>query len=329
MADDIVEPDISIQLRRPPFSRNDEVIKLYDFHDNISHQCSGYDGSFVNCSDEISLWWRMLQWLKVMLLKIARSYSGKPFMLFLPLLVGLCLGYILGRRHQDSQAKKRRKTLSITFDWISAIAFYICLMVTPAPPPSARIINKLAPVQKNDTNNSLNALPKDLASEKRENIVRSKLMSDADTCSESGVDANHVPRHIAVIMDGNRRYGKKKYGNESQGHWDGSSKLVEFAKWCIAEHVSVLTVFAFSTENWNRDPTEIASLMKIFAKYCDELRVEALKRDIKINVLSTDSTRVSHRQRAFGLQQYRKRIFLTSTFLHRFHQMFVMDFNEW
>jgi hypothetical protein len=126
----------------------------------------------------------------------------------------------------------------------------------------------------------------------REEYTRTKLKSERDTACESGVPPSQVPKHVAVIMDGNRRYGKAMYGNGSRGHWDGSSKLVEFAKWCLAEHVKVLTVFAFSSENWNRDPAEVASLMQIFAKYCDELRQEAIKKNIKIVVLSTDKEKV-------------------------------------
>lgn len=121
----------------------------------------------------------------------------------------------------------------------------------------------------------------------REANVRINIKNQDGTARESGVAPFQVPNHVAVIMDGNRRYGKAKYGNATKGHWDGSSKLVEFATWCLTEQIKVLTVFAFSSENWNRDPGEIASLMQIFAQYCDELRVEALKRDIKIMVLST------------------------------------------
>ena len=127
----------------------------------------------------------------------------------------------------------------------------------------------------------------------RENEARRHLKSATGTSRECEVPVDQVPKHIAVIMDGNRRYGKSKYGSAAKGHWDGSSKLVEFAKWCLAEHISVLTVFAFSSENWNRDPTEIAALMQIFAKYCDELRIEAVQRNIKITVLSTDFDKVS------------------------------------
>ena len=68
---------------------------------------------------------------------------------------------------------------------------------------------------------------------------------------------------------------------------------MDFAKWCIAEGVQYLSVYAFSTENWQRDPMEVASLMALFCKYCDELRIEAIQRNIRIIVLSTDTERVS------------------------------------
>ena len=56
-----------------------------------------------------------------------------------------------------------------------------------------------------------------------------------------------VPGHIAVIMDGNRRYGKNKYGEGVRGHADGSKTLVQFTDWCMDAGIKMLTVFAFST----------------------------------------------------------------------------------
>jgi undecaprenyl pyrophosphate synthase len=134
----------------------------------------------------------------------------------------------------------------------------------------------------------------DLDLPQREDSVRMHLQSNNGSAPESGITMSQVPNHVAVIMDGNRRYGKAHYGSASRGHWEGSSKLVEFAKWCLAEKIQVLTVFAFSSENWNRDPVEVASLMQIFARYCDELREEAIKKDIKILVLSTDQEKVGN-----------------------------------
>lgn len=124
----------------------------------------------------------------------------------------------------------------------------------------------------------------------RENHVRGDLTSDRDTLCESGIPQANLPRHIAFIMDGNRRYGRKQYGNTVAGHWDGSRKLLDVAKWCIAEKIPYATVYAFSTENWKRDPTEVASLMEIFAKYCEELRQESLARNIRVHILSTDTS---------------------------------------
>lgn len=93
-------------------------------------------------------------------------------------------------------------------------------------------------------------------------------------------------------MDGNRRYGRSKYNNVARGHWDGSKTLVDFCKWCLAEGVQILTVYAFSTENWNRSKSEISALMSIFVKYCDELRIEAVKKGIRIQVLSTETDQI-------------------------------------
>jgi Undecaprenyl pyrophosphate synthase len=103
----------------------------------------------------------------------------------------------------------------------------------------------------------------------------------------------HTLLYCRVIMDGNRRYGREKYNCANRGHVDGSKTLVEFSKWCLAEGVQMVTVYAFSTENWNRCPLEINSLMNLLCTYCDELRLEAQKRRIKVQLLSTDSQRVS------------------------------------
>lgn len=127
--------------------------------------------------------------------------------------------------------------------------------------------------------------------EERDVKTRHQLKTQVST-RESGVNLQSVPQHIAVIMDGNRRYGKAKYGNATRGHWDGSKTLIEFTKWCMAEGIQALTVYAFSTENWNRDESEISALMSIFCRYCEELRVEALREGIRIHVLETESENI-------------------------------------
>lgn len=56
----------------------------------------------------------------------------------------------------------------------------------------------------------------------------------------------------------------------------------------MARGVEIVTVYAFSTENWSRDPLEVTTLMTIFAKYAETFRVEALSRNVRVNILSTD-----------------------------------------
>lgn len=281
----------------------DERIELFGhlFDDNSSNQCHC---SCIPCADDQPLWWLMLRWLKMMLLNVARSYDAKPFILVIaPLLVGIAIGYILGRRkHFGAQ----ERMLTFSSKWFTRIRDWLSLWclrvgVRMAERNSRKIGDSTyCSVESNENNGQTpsHSLPSIIVDDpevlgEKEVQVRANLNSEDGMECESGVDPSRVPRHVAVIMDGNRRYGKAKYGSVSKGHWDGSSKLVEFAKWCIAEHISVLTVYAFSTENWTRDPSEVASLMAIFAKYSDELRVEAVKRNIRIHVLSTDSTRVS------------------------------------
>lgn len=97
-----------------------------------------------------------------------------------------------------------------------------------------------------------------------------------------------VPTHIAVIMDGNRRYGRKRHADPLQGHWVGGQTLVNFVNWCMEDGVKILTVYAFSTENWNRDIDEVNTLMMIISKYAESFKIEAVKKNIQVKVLCTD-----------------------------------------
>ena len=151
--------------------------------------------------------------------------------------------------------------------------------------------NKKDPTQTNRNHNHSSNNDTD-DNEERDSQTRTYLQSPLHTQKESKIPIQHLPQHIAIIMDGNRRYGKTKYNSITRGHWDGSKTLIDFAKWCIAEHIEILTVYAFSTENWNRSREEVSSLMRMFCKYCDELRVEAKERGICVRVLSTETDKV-------------------------------------
>lgn len=100
------------------------------------------------------------------------------------------------------------------------------------------------------------------------------------------------PKHIAVIMDGNRRFGKRRHADALQGHWAGGQTLVDFIQWCIAADISIATVYAFSTENWQRDPVEVTALMSIFIKYAETIAKEAHNHGICIKMLATDKSKL-------------------------------------
>lgn len=100
------------------------------------------------------------------------------------------------------------------------------------------------------------------------------------------------PKHIAVIMDGNRRFGKEKFNDPLHGHWIGGQTLVDFVSWCVEEGLEVATLYAFSSENWSRDPNEVNALMSIFIKYAEQLTTEAVARNMRVHVLSTGAERL-------------------------------------
>ena len=74
-----------------------------------------------------------------------------------------------------------------------------------------------------------------------------------------------IPNHIAIIMDGNRRWAKKRMLPTNMGHKEGAKRLEDIAKYCSKIGVKHLTVFAFSTENWKRSKEEVDYLMDLLA----------------------------------------------------------------
>lgn len=71
-------------------------------------------------------------------------------------------------------------------------------------------------------------------------------------------------QHLAIIMDGNRRWAKQHGLPTLEGHRRGYDKVKAVGEWCLDRNIKYLTVYAFSTENWNRAPAEIEYLMKLF-----------------------------------------------------------------
>ena len=80
-------------------------------------------------------------------------------------------------------------------------------------------------------------------------------------------DAPEQPSHVAIIMDGNGRWAESRGLPRLQGHKRGADRVREIVEACPDLAITHLTLFAFSTENWKRPPTEVIGLMRLFRRY--------------------------------------------------------------
>ena len=92
------------------------------------------------------------------------------------------------------------------------------------------------------------------------------------------VDFNNLPRHIAIIMDGNGRWAKKHGLPRTAGHGQGAETFRTIATYCKDIGIEYLTVYAFSTENWKRPAEEVSAIMSLLEKYLYEA-IERMERD--------------------------------------------------
>ena len=109
--------------------------------------------------------------------------------------------------------------------------------------------------------------------------------------SKKRIDKNNVPQHIAVIMDGNGRWAKKRGLRRENGHREGRKSVKKIVECCVELGIKNLTLYAFSTENWNRPKLEIDFLMQLlFLSLKDELKT-LNKNNIKFETIG-DLTRL-------------------------------------
>ena len=94
-----------------------------------------------------------------------------------------------------------------------------------------------------------------------------------------------VPAHIAIIMDGNGRWARKRALPRTAGHKAGFNNFVSTVRECGKLGVSYLTVYAFSTENWQREKSEVDELIKLMNKGITDFLPEMQKNNIKLRIL--------------------------------------------
>ncbi len=99
------------------------------------------------------------------------------------------------------------------------------------------------------------------------------------------IDIASLPCHIAIIMDGNGRWAKKRILNRIEGHKKGTDVVRVIVRTCSEIGISFLTLYAFSTENWQRPKTEVAALMFILKNFLESEQKEMMDNNIRLNAI--------------------------------------------
>ncbi len=107
----------------------------------------------------------------------------------------------------------------------------------------------------------------------------------SETNIDAAVDLERLPAHVGIIMDGNGRWAKKKLMNRVKGHEKGSQTVREIVTAAARLGIKVITLYAFSTENWARPKTEIKALMMLLKKYIVSERPVFQENGIRVNVI--------------------------------------------
>ncbi|MCG2701451.1 polyprenyl diphosphate synthase, partial [Candidatus Parcubacteria bacterium] len=95
---------------------------------------------------------------------------------------------------------------------------------------------------------------------------------------------NTIPNHVGVIIDGNRRWARERNLTTMEGHLKGYQKMKLAPDWFFSSGVKILSVFAFSTENWSRSRDEVNYLMKLIKKAINEEAEDADKKGYRVLV---------------------------------------------
>lgn len=94
----------------------------------------------------------------------------------------------------------------------------------------------------------------------------------------ASLNGSQIPQHVAIIMDGNGRWAQSRGLERIEGHQAGAHAVRKIVEECRRLGIKYLTLFSFSTENWQRDPKEVSSLMELFAQYLNS-ELETLKKN--------------------------------------------------
>ena len=99
------------------------------------------------------------------------------------------------------------------------------------------------------------------------------------------LDPDRMPRHVAIIMDGNGRWAKKRLLNRINGHEKGAETVRTIVRTARRLDIAALTLYAFSTENWQRPKPEVSGLMLLLRRFLDNERQTLLDNEIRLNTI--------------------------------------------
>lgn len=99
------------------------------------------------------------------------------------------------------------------------------------------------------------------------------------------IKQNNLPNHIGIIVDGNRRWAKDKGYPTFVGHQKGAERIEEIFKYARELGIKIISIYAFSTENWKRDEKEVSNLMNLFDTYARNKKEEINKLGIQVRIL--------------------------------------------
>jgi undecaprenyl diphosphate synthase len=111
------------------------------------------------------------------------------------------------------------------------------------------------------------------------------LSSSPSFSGNPELDPQHLPAHVAIIMDGNGRWAKKRLLNRIQGHEKGAETVRTIVRTCREIGIPHLTLYAFSTENWQRPKLEVDALMLLLKRFLVDERPELMENQIRLNAI--------------------------------------------
>jgi undecaprenyl diphosphate synthase len=113
-------------------------------------------------------------------------------------------------------------------------------------------------------------------------MLSKEILPQTEEELKQAIDPARLPRHVAIIMDGNGRWAKHRFLNRVEGHRQGMKSVSTVVETAVDIKIPVLTLYAFSVENWFRPQDEVSALMKLLVEYLKRELARMVKHDIRL-----------------------------------------------